>query len=253
MALFYTNQYEGVFQKDSSVSLPKQCKLSEQESLHCAKVLRLRVGDIIEVSDGEGSLYKTRLIEVNSKECIAEIEELLAYSKENERPKVHIAMAPTKQIDRVEWFVEKATEIGIGSILFFNTCRTERSRVNEQRIEKILISAMKQSLQRYKPILHEWCSWDSFICNSQREGLRYIAYCGKEYPRLEYVAEIALHKDILKEKGVSILIGPEGDFTAQEVEQAVKVGYIPVVLGPNRLRTETAALYAVCMAQTALL
>lgn len=242
--------------------MPQLCRLSEQESRHCAKVLRLREGDKIEVTDGKGALYAAVLQRVNDTCCEARIEKVLACG--GAPSPVRIVMAPTKQSERMEWFVEKATEMGVGGFGFVQTHRTERNKLSLERMEKIVVSAMKQSLQRFKPTLSPLCTWKEFIAQEStppREpapttarALKFIAYCGEEYPRVELAHLLrGAAQNRLRPQGLTVLIGPEGDFTPEEVKQAVNVGYTPVLLGPTRLRAETAALYAACAAQLSLL
>lgn len=258
--------------------MPQLCRLSEQESRHCAKVLRLREGDPIEVTDGKGALYAAVLQRVNDTCCEARIEAVLAFG--GAPSPVRIVMAPTKQSERMEWFVEKATEMGVGGFGFVQTHRTERNKLSLERMEKIVVSAMKQSLQRFKPTLSPLCTWKEFIAQERGDmassaaadtsaalagvaapaptasptasapPLKFIAYCGEEYPRVELAHLLrGAAQNRLRPQGLTVLIGPEGDFTPEEVKQAVEVGYTPVLLGPTRLRAETAALYAACAAQ----
>lgn len=262
---FYARRFDGCASVGAQAAVPAVCYLTDQESQHCAKVLRLRAGDAIEVTDGEGALYRAVLEAVDVKGCEARIEEVLAVAEPGRGGRVRIVMAPTKQTDRMEWFLEKATEMGTAAFGFVRTHRTERDRLPEDRMEKILVSAMKQSLQRYKPQLEPLCTWREFMGKERAAGapeppagadsapLRCIAYCGAQYPRVELAALLHQTPDRLRRGGLTVLIGPEGDFTPEEVAEAVQVGYIPVLLGPNRLRAETAALYAACAAQLALL
>lgn len=262
---FYARRFDGCASVGAHAAAPAVCYLTDQESRHCAKVLRLRPGDAIEVTDGEGALYRAVLEAVDVKGCEARIEEVLAVAEPERGGRVRIVMAPTKQTDRMEWFLEKATEMGTAAFGFVRTHRTERDRLPEDRMEKILVSAMKQSLQRYKPHLEPLCTWRAFMEKERAAGapeppadadsaaLRCIAYCGAQYPRVELAALLRQAPDRLRRGGLTVLIGPEGDFTPEEVTEAVQVGYTPVLLGPNRLRAETAALYAACAAQQALL
>ncbi|MDE7149296.1 MAG: 16S rRNA (uracil(1498)-N(3))-methyltransferase [Bacteroidales bacterium] len=280
---FYARWFDGCASVASeaagTVSAPEICYLTEQESQHCAKVLRMRAGDVIEVTDGEGALYRAVLQQVDVKCCEARIETVLAMADaaSGGRPRVRIVMAPTKQTDRMEWFLEKATEMGTDCFGFVRTHRTERDKLPADRMEKILVSAMKQSLQRYKPRLEPLCTWRAFMEAERAAGapagagvaldaeacraagrpdsgpLKCIAYCGEQYPRVELAALLRQAQDRLKAGGLTVLIGPEGDFTPEEVAEAVQAGYVPVLLGPNRLRAETAALYAACAAQLAWL
>ena len=262
---FYARRFDGCASVGTHAAVPAVCYLTDQESQHCARVMRLRPGDAIEVTDGEGALYRAVLEAVDVKCCAARVEEVLAVADPERRGRVRIVMAPTKQTDRMEWFLEKATEMGTAAFGFVRTHRTERDRLPEDRMEKILVSAMKQSLQRYKPRLEPLCTWRGFMEGERAAGapeppadmdsapLKCIAYCGAQYPRVELAALLRQASDRLRRGGLTVLIGPEGDFTPEEVAEAVQVGYIPVLLGPNRLRAETAALYAACAAQLALL
>ena len=212
--------------------------LDEQESKHCVRVLRLKVGDEITLTDGIGNLYFTKIIEDHPKRCTVQVTEV---KKEyRKRPfKIHIALAPTKNIARTEWFVEKATEIGIDEITPLICEHSERKTTKTERLSKRITSAVKQSLKAYHPVMNPAVEFNKFV---QKEfiGAKFIAYCSDEY------------RDSLKnvyEKGEDalVLIGPEGDFSPDEVELAIKHGFSPVSLGSSRLRTETAALYACCV------
>jgi len=209
--------------------------LPEAESKHCIKVLRLKTGDIIHLTDGMGKLCETRIIDDNIKKCTLEI---IRVQKEvgKRNYKIHIAIAPTKNISRFEWFLEKATEIGIDEITPVICELSERKVIKTERLNKVITSAMKQSLKTYHPKLNKAIKNIDFIKNNFK-GNKFIAYCSDEY------------RDTLKDiyqKGTNalILIGPEGDFSEEEVKKAINTGYTPVSLGESRLRTETAALVA---------
>ncbi len=209
--------------------------LPEAESKHCIKVLRLKTGDAIHLTDGMGNLYETRIIDDNIKKCTLEI---IRVQKEvgKRNYKIHIAVAPTKNISRFEWFLEKATEIGIDEITPVICEHSERKVIKTERLNKVITSAMKQSLKTYHPELNKAIKYKDFIKNDFK-GNKFIAYCTDEY------------RDTLKDiyqKGTNalILIGPEGDFSEEEVKKAINIGYTPVSLGESRLRTETAALVA---------
>jgi 16S rRNA (uracil1498-N3)-methyltransferase len=209
--------------------------LSEEESKHCTKVLRLKENDCIFLVDGKGGFYKAAISAISGKKCLLRIEETQKeFNKRNYR--LHIAIAPTKNIDRIEWFAEKATEIGIDEITPIICHRSERRIIKTDRIEKICISAMKQSLKAYLPKVNEAVAFNDFITTIQAES-KFIAHCLPDNKQ-ELKALIPSQKDIL------ILIGPEGDFSKQEIELAIKHQFIPVSLGNSRLRTETAALVA---------
>ena len=226
MHLFYTPQIS-----DSKVLL------NEEESKHCINVLRLRVNDEIFLVDGVGGFYKAQIVTDHSKKCEVQITESnKEWQKRNFN--LHIAVAPTKSIDRTEWFLEKATEIGIDAVTPINCEHSERTVVKPERLQKVLISAMKQSLKAYLPVLHESISFKNFIEQQKSfSGQKFIAHC-YDTPKE------SLQKLVEKEKDVLILIGPEGDFSKTEVNLAIESGFIPVNLSPSRLRTETAALVA---------
>lgn len=236
-----------------------QCLLSPSESHHCAKVLRLKVGEDIWITDGRGLMFEAQLLLVNEKQSVAKLGNPIKEPRfnGNSRPGIHIVMAPTKNIDRTEWFLEKATEVGLGAVSFIRTEHSERKVIKPDRMEAILVSAMKQSQQSYLPLLNDLCSLNDFIQSRFTPGesiyeklylvdeegkdpfpQKFIAYCGEEYPRMDYM-------ELLDPKrGAEVMIGPEGDFSIAEVDLCVKHGYVPVSLGNTRLRTETAALYA---------
>lgn len=225
------------------------CLLSPEESLHCTKVLRLQAGEEILVTDGLGNMYRCILESLHPKGTTARIEEVLqsADADAKERKYIHIAVAPTKNIERLEWFLEKATELGISEISLIICAHSERTLVKTERLQKILVSAMKQSQQSYLPILNEPMKYKDFLKKAMNgnnaflmpDAQKYIAYCGAEYPKKELFTELQNRRSYL------VMIGPEGDFSPEEVMQAVQADFIPVSLGDTRLRTETAALYAV--------
>ena len=212
-----------------------QYTLNEEESRHCSKVLRLVIGDEIYLIDGKGGFYKAQIKEVNKKHVQLQItEKQTEYGKRNHH--LHIAIAPTKNIDRLEWFLEKATEIGIDEITPIICDRSERKIVKEERLEKVITSAVKQSLTAYHPKLNELISFADFM-KKPSSAHKMIAHCmDGEKVFINQLAQI--HQSYL------ILIGPEGDFTPSELEIALQNGYKPVTLGNTRLRTETAALAA---------
>lgn len=210
-------------------------ELPHEEALHCVKVLRKREGDEILITDGKGCFYDAVLIQANQKHCIVNITNTIKQPK-HWGFNLQIAFAPTKNIDRIEWFVEKATEIGIDKFSALLCRYSERKEVKLPRIEKILVSAMKQSQKAILPGFDEMQTFTSFI-KQPFNGQKFIAHC--------YEGEKLLLKDIYKkDENTLILIGPEGDFSETEVEQALACGFIPISLGESRLRTETAALVA---------
>lgn len=206
----------------------------KDESRHISKVLRKQEGDEIHITDGKGNLYTARLSLVTLKSCEAVIEQC------EERParnySLHLAVAPTKSNDRYEWFLEKATEIGVDQITPVICDHSERKVVKTDRMEKILQSAMKQSLSCFLPRLNPPVSLQEFIQEGHPE-LKFIAHC---YPEERY----DLKRRVQPDCDILILIGPEGDFSEKEVDLAIENGYLPVVMGDNRLRTETAAIVA---------
>ena len=210
-------------------------ELPAEEALHCIKVLRKKEGDEILLTDGKGFFYDAEIMQANPKHCMVNI------LKTIEQPKgwnfnLQIAFAPTKNIDRIEWFAEKATEIGIDHLSPILCRHSERKEIKAQRIEKILVSAMKQSQKALLPQLDDMQSFSKFI-KQEFDGQKFIAHC---YPQ-----EKVLLKDIYKKGGNAlILIGPEGDFSEEEVKMAIDNGFEPISLGESRLRTETAALVA---------
>jgi 16S rRNA (uracil1498-N3)-methyltransferase len=220
--------------------------LNEEESKHCIRVLRMKTGDEVHLADGKGIHAIAVVAGDHPKKCLLQIR-----SKELSAParnyRLHIVVAPTKNTDRIEWFIEKATEAGIDEITFIETENSERSRINMERCEKIAVSAMKQSKQWYLPRLNGIISFKDLFAQHLTSAAKYMAWCETAS------TELLTHR--LKQAAATdivVLIGPEGDFTAAEVQQASSSGFVPVSLGSNILRTETAALYA-CMAAKSIL
>ncbi|MDE7135427.1 MAG: 16S rRNA (uracil(1498)-N(3))-methyltransferase [Muribaculaceae bacterium] len=212
--------------------------LPESESQHCVKVLRKGLGDVIPVIDGKGKRYICRIIDPHPKRTLLEIIEV------SDEPQpwpatLTLAVAPTKHIDRMEWLVEKLVEIGINRFTPLLCSRSERKETKRERIEKIAVSAMKQSLKAALPVVDEMTPLKRFIKESSALSCdKFVAYCDTECQRKILAKEISPAKDTV------ILIGPEGDFSPQEIEDIISSGFIPVTLGDCRLRTETAALAA---------
>lgn len=207
--------------------------LNEEESLHICKVLRLKNGQEIEIVNGKGFLFHGKIVDAHPKRCQLEIS-----SFESSRApdfEVHIGIAPTKNIDRIEWMVEKCTELGATHFTFLLCKNNERKVLKTDRLEKIAISAMKQSKRRFLPAISQLTSFNDFV-KTHPNGL--IAHC--------YDSKKGLIKELASKSSCPILIGPEGDFTIEEVQLAEKNGYKAISLGKNRLRTETAGLFA-CM------
>lgn len=209
--------------------------LCESESKHCINVLRHKADDIITIADGKGKYYKGKIITAHHKRCeIAHIETI-----EHTQPNIsiHLAVAPTKNIDRFEWLIEKATELGISEITPLLCHHSERKKIRIDRIEKIAVAAMKQSLKAYVPIVNDLIPFEKFI-NKIDNNASFIAHCYK-------TEKESLKKAYSQQKKITLLIGPEGDFSEQEVKQAIQAGCCAVSLGSSRLRTETAGVVAV--------
>lgn len=209
--------------------------LSEEESQHCVRVLRYTRGDEILLTDGKGNTYTARITNPHPKHCEFEV---LTQEKQQKAHDfyLHIAIAPTKNIERMEWMVEKCTEIGVDEITPLLCRFSERKQIRTDRLEKIVLSAAKQSLTPYLPKLNELTDYDTFVRQATEET-KFIAHCYKEDKR-------ELKDEIRRGKSVLVLIGPEGDFSEQEVEEALALGFVPVSLGNSRLRTETAGVVA---------
>ena len=227
MHLFYTPDI------DTTLELP------QEEAAHAIRVLRLTEGDEVMLTDGKGSFYRAEIDMISGKRCYVRIVETTTPDP-LWRGHLHLAMAPTKNMDRIEWFAEKATEIGFDELTFLDCRFSERRVVKTERVEKILVSAMKQSLKPTLPILNGMTPFDKFIAQPFA-GQKFIAHCyeGEKEPLMQALKP---GEDAL------VLIGPEGDFSPEEVEKAIVNGFRPITLGKSRLRTETAALVAVhCM------
>ncbi len=208
--------------------------LNEDESKHIIRVLRLKNGDLINLTDGKGGLYKAELIDDHPKRCTVSIVD--AQNNYGKRSfKLHLAVAPTKNIGRYEWFLEKATEIGIDEITPIVCEHSERKEVKLARFEKVIVSAIKQSLKAFIPKLNKVDKFQDFI-KQDFSGQKFIAYCDEDHNLLK--------KQYTPRSDVIILIGPEGDFSPEEIKLAIKQGFVPVSLGESRLRTETAAIAA---------
>ncbi|KQM74933.1 16S rRNA methyltransferase [Pedobacter sp. Leaf216] len=211
--------------------------LNEEESKHCVRVLRLAVGTIVNLVDGKGGFYTAEITSDNPKKVTLSILSVeTEFHKRNHY--LHIAVAPTKNIDRMEWFLEKATELGIDEITPIITDRSERRVVKEDRLNKVITSAVKQSIKAYHPKLNDAVSFDTFL-KIPFDGEQLIAHCIDSGEK-QYISNL-----ITPNQKYLVLIGPEGDFTPDEVNLALNKGFKALTLGDNRLRTETAAL-AVC-------
>lgn len=223
-------------------------ELPEEEAQHAVRVLRMEMGDEMMLMDGEGIFYRAIVTEATKKRCLYRIEEPLPQERQWQ-PHLHLAMAPTKNMDRTEWFAEKATEIGFDELTFLRCRWSERTVIKTERVEKILVSAMKQSHKAWKPILNEMVDFKAFLQEiKERENRngkvmqKFICHCYEE----EGLGEKVALKDALKSgEDVLVMVGPEGDFSIDEVKMAEANGFQSVSLGKSRLRTETAALVAV--------
>jgi 16S rRNA (uracil1498-N3)-methyltransferase len=224
------------------------CELPDEEAQHAVRVLRMEMGDEMMLMDGEGTFYRAIVTEATKKRCLYRIEETLPQMRQWQ-PQLHLAMAPTKNMDRTEWFAEKATEIGFDELTFLRCRWSERTVIKTERVEKILVSAMKQSHKAWKPILNEMVDFKAFLQEiKERENRngkvmqKFICHCYEE----EGLGEKVALKDALKSgEDVLVMVGPEGDFSIDEVKMAEANGFQSVSLGKSRLRTETAALVAV--------
>lgn len=210
--------------------------LPDEEAQHCVRVLRLKEGEEVEVVDGKGHLHLCRILNANAKNCAVEIA-----STTDVKPhwgcRITVAIAPTKNMDRMEWMAEKVTEMGVDRIVPLLCRHSERKVLKTERLRKILVAAMKQSLKATLPQLDDLTPFDDFM-KALPDGQRFIAYCDPAIPRRDFV------KECLPESDVTILVGPEGDFSQPEIRAALDAGFIPVSLGDSRLRTETAGVFA---------
>ena len=222
-------------------------ELPQEEAHHAVKVLRLQIGDEMWLMDGCGTYYRATITAATGHRCLYRIEESLPQEPAWEGH-IHLAMAPTKLNDRVEWFAEKATEIGFDELTFLDCQFSERHVIKFERIDKILVSAMKQSHKAWKPVLNEMTSFERVV-KQERKGDKFICHCYSQ-DDIEEGGDKPFLMDVLQRGAEStVLIGPEGDFSVDEVKLALQYGYCSVSLGTSRLRTETAALVAVHMMQ----
>ena len=232
MQLFYTPE----------ISLPRYT-LPEEESKHCVRVLRMTVGDELHLTDGKGNMYRCKVVSDNVKRCEVEVVETWP---EYERMSYGLTMcvAPTKNIDRFEWFLEKATEIGISEVYPLECDHSERRQIKLEREEKVITAAVKQSLKAYHPVLHDLTSVRDIIA-MDFEGEKYIAHCDSSFGERPYLGNL-----VKKGANTLILIGPEGDFSKEEINFALQNGFKAISLGRERLRTETAAVVATTVVAT---
>lgn len=218
-------------------------ELPEEEAMHALRVLRLKSGDEIMLTDGDGFFYRAEISVAAARKCMYRLLETLP-----QQPlwhgRLHLVVSPTKMMDRMEWMIEKATEIGIDRISFIDCDNSERRVIKVKRLEKIVVSAVKQSRKAWMPVIDEIVSFDEFM-RGKNDGLKFIAHCYDEIPKSDLFADLSSAD---KNEDVTIMIGPEGDFSIEEVKNAIEAGFESVSLGESRLRTETAALAAVMMA-----
>ena len=219
-------------------------ELPQEEAQHAIRVLRLVEGDDIFLMDGEGVFFKAEVTLAQGKHCHYRITEKLPQEK-GWKGHLHIAMAPTKMMERVEWMVEKATEIGVDEFSFPLCKFSERKQMRKDRVEKIVVSAVKQSRKPWIPVVNEMTPFMDII---KQHPKGFICHCYDEVPRTDFFEELKA-MDIADNDEILVLVGPEGDFSIEEVKAAVAAGYKSVSLGSARLRTETAALSAVMMMQ----
>ena len=230
MYLFYTPQIVG-----TADEIGKTYSLDEEESGHCVRVLRYTRGDEILLTNGQGMTYTAVITNPHPKHCEFEVRTAEKQSKHHSNY-IHIAIAPTKNVERIEWFVEKCTEIGVDEITPLLCRFSERKQLRIDRLQKIILSAAKQSLTPYLPKLNEMTDCTEFIRGTEEET-RFIAHCYKEDKR-------DLRNEIKPGKSVVVMIGPEGDFSEKEIAEALQHNFVPVSLGDSRLRTETAGIVA---------
>ncbi len=219
-----------------------------EEAMHALRVLRIKSGDEIFLMDGEGCFYRAEVTLAATKRCLYEVKEVMP-QETAWKGRIHLAIAPTKMMDRIEWMAEKATEVGFDELSFLNCSFSERKVMRTVRLDKIIVSAVKQSHKAWKPVANQMVSFKEFV-NQPRKGRKFICHCYEEIERKDYFTELSqpFSDD---EADVTIMVGPEGDFSIDEVRYAVEHGFESVTLGTSRLRTETAGLMAVALANLA--
>jgi 16S rRNA (uracil1498-N3)-methyltransferase len=222
------NTFFGIIQNNVAI-------LNEDESLHCVKVLRHKVGDVIRVIDGNGTIATGKIEAAHAKQCAVSLteKEIVTQSRHY---RLHMVIAPTKNIERTEWFVEKAVEIGVDEISFIKCKNSERSVIKDDRLKKVAEAAVKQSQQAFIPKLNTLVDFKEFI-KKDISDIKLIAHCEKE-------SKQSIKQFIKTGQSFTILIGPEGDFTKDEIALALASSYAPIALGDSRLRTETAGIFA---------
>jgi 16S rRNA (uracil1498-N3)-methyltransferase len=214
------------------------CTLTAEESHHCVKVLRLKAGEHVQITDGKGNLYKAEIADANHRACVLRI--LETHSDPAPIWQLTVVIAPTKNIARIEWLIEKLTEIGITEFIPIITHHSERKVLKLDRLNKIVVEAMKQSGRNYIPKVHELSTFSEMLSKTKEfNGQKFVLHCIEK-------EKSTFSQTYKKDGNAIVLIGPEGDFNNNEVEQAIGHGFIPITLGNHRLRTETAALVAAC-------
>ena len=224
------------------ITIPRYT-LPEEESKHCLRVLRMELGDELHLTDGRGTMYCCKVVDANAKRCTVEVVERI----DNYEPlpyRLTMAVAPTKNIDRFEWFLEKATEVGVTEIYPIECDHSERRQIKLDREQKVITAAVKQSLKAYHPTLHPLTDLRTLL-TMEFDGEKYIAHCNDSLGEREYLGKL-----LKKEGNALILIGPEGDFSPEEITFALRNGFKPISLGKQRLRTETAAVIATVITAT---
>ncbi len=219
-------------------------ELPHDEAMHALRVLRLTDGDSMMLMDGQGCYYEAEVTLAHTRHCCYQIKRKIPQQRQW-KGHLHLAIAPTKMMDRMEWMLEKAVEIGFDEVSFLHCQFSERRIIKLLRLEKIMISAVKQSRKAWTTQLNEMTPFKTFI-RQPRKGKKYIAHCYEEIPRTFLFDEL---RHTAEDDDVTVMIGPEGDFSIDEVKEAITQGYQSVHLGKSRLRTETAGLSAVMMMQ----
>lgn len=218
-------------------------ELPDDEAKHALRVLRLKEGDELFLMDGQGTFHRAHVSLASNHKCLYQIDENLPQQR-TWHGHIHLAIAPTKDMGRIEWLVEKATEIGFDEISFLDCQFSERRTLRADRIEKIVVAAAKQSRKPWMPRVNEMVKFADFI-EAHPQGQRFICHCYNEFERHDLHATL---QTLPKNDEFIVMVGPEGDFSTKEVEQAISAGFESVTLGSSRLRTETAGLYAVMLA-----
>lgn len=222
-------------------------ELPTDEAIHALRVLRLKGGDEMMLMDGKGTFYRAEVTVASTKKCMYAIKETIPQQRKW-HGHIHLAIAPTKMMERMEWLAEKTTEIGFDEITFLNTKFSERKTMRTARLDKIIVSAVKQSRKAWKPIINDQTTFKDFI-STPFKGRKFICHCYEEIEKNDLFNELSKPVASPDDANVTIMIGPEGDFSIDEVKEAMSKGYESTTLGTSRLRTETAGLYAVIMAQ----